>query len=89
MRTYEPIVTRPPNVRAILRWVLDPIQCENLEGDLEEIFYTVVLPERGPKGAKAWYWVMTTKSLLPLICDSMLMECRREATMSPGMRFFE
>lgn len=56
----------PDSARFLL--LLIPIRHrENLVGDLEEEFTTVVLPTYGLKKARAWYWWQVLASLGPLL----------------------
>jgi len=59
--------TSPPKVAKLIL-LLVPKRCrENLIGDLEEEYTTILLPEYGARRARAWYWWQVALSIGPLL----------------------
>jgi len=49
--------------RAVLRWVAGNAGASAMVGDLEEEFHEHILPERGPRKARAWYRRQALRSI--------------------------
>lgn len=69
-RTYKTTTTDQASAtpsrrgRRLLLWFLPKDQREHLPGDLDEEFFTIILPELGPRYAKLWYWWQVIRSIL-------------------------
>jgi hypothetical protein len=58
----------PPRLARALLWLASPpADREVVEGDLREEFTGVVLPRRGARRARGWYWGQVLRSLAPLL----------------------
>ena len=58
----------PPRMGRALLWLaLPPPERETVAGDLHEEFATVVLPQRGARRARGWYWGQVLRSMAPLL----------------------
>ncbi len=67
-----PGVKDPPRLaRALLDLFAGPADDGCLRGDLDEEFRRHVLPERGPGGARRWYWAQTVRSLPALLAGRL------------------
>jgi hypothetical protein len=62
-----PFSTRPPSGAKFLLLLIPRRYREHLVGDLEEEYYTTVLPEYGLRTARRWYWWHVCISIGPLI----------------------
>ena len=64
--TTDPQSALPRNAKFLL--LLIPRKSrENLVGDLEEEFSTIILPRCGQRKAQAWYWWQVSASIAPLV----------------------
>jgi hypothetical protein len=58
----------PPRLGRALLWLALPApEREAVAGDLHEEFLTVVVPRRGARRARGWYWGQVLRSLGPLL----------------------
>jgi hypothetical protein len=57
----------PPKVAKFILLLVPKHHRENLIGDLEEEYATILLPEFGVRKARTWYWWQVTLSVGPLL----------------------
>ena len=56
-----------PSTATFLLLLIPKKDRDNLVGDLEEEFFTRMLPRYGPKSARRWYWEQVIVSLGPIL----------------------
>ena len=59
--------TSPPKAAKFILLLVPRRHRENLIGDLEEEYTTILLPEYGVRKARTWYWWQVTISIGPLL----------------------
>lgn len=65
-------MNRPPALaQALLRHLADPVRRDAMLGDLDEEFHDHVVPERGLRQARLWYWRQALKSLPPSLAQRL------------------
>jgi hypothetical protein len=67
LRTANGAVAKPPVSAQFLLLLLPKKYRENLVGDIDEEFSTVVLPRHGPRKARLWYWCQVIASIMPFV----------------------
>jgi DNA-binding CsgD family transcriptional regulator len=58
---------RPPEFARFLLLLVPKKYRENLLGDLDEEFTTIVLPDYGARKARLWYWWQMIASIAPIV----------------------
>jgi hypothetical protein len=66
-KTVENPDKRPPSGAKFLLLLIPRQHREDLIGDLEEEFHTILIPEYGLKAARRWYWWHVFISIGPLV----------------------
>jgi hypothetical protein len=65
--------TPPPKAAEKFLYFLLPRRVrENIPGDLEEEYRTIILPKFGPGYAKRWYWMQVVNSLVPILWGQLI-----------------
>lgn len=69
-KTTDPAI--PVMAERLLLLILPKTDCEYLLGDLEEIYWTDILPRHGPRYAKWWYRMQVLRSTGHILLKSLL-----------------
>jgi len=74
----------PLGAEQLLHLFLSKSDREELIGDLEEEYRTVILPRFGPRFARTWYWTQALRSIVPMAWTRLI----RLAKMIAFLRIF-
>ena len=82
--------SRPPKAALGLIFLVFPKKYrDDLRGDLEEEYTTIVLPELGPSWAKLWYWKQVLTSIAPIVRPRILKAAKWLGGLSGGVGLLE
>jgi hypothetical protein len=65
----DPGLTGPPRRAEQTLWLFLGDRRQELIGDLEEEYRTIILPKFGVRFARTWYWKQVLSSLWPIACS--------------------
>lgn len=57
----------PLNACYFLSLVLSPCDRQAIVGDLNQEYWTYIVPEFGERRARLWFWTQTAKSIVPIV----------------------
>jgi hypothetical protein len=87
--TTTPRAPEPPRLaRWLLRHLLDGAARSAIVGDLDEEFVRFVLPERGRRAARRWYWRQTLGSIVACLRGPSDRNLAHDEGQAPSFRTF-